>query len=87
MAAARQRVRARLITPRLAATAPEIPAARIPAKVAALMPRGPGVISAKAMISATSSSVIQPWRTISSLITGIMERPPKLHTPILKNTR
>jgi len=57
-AAARQRVKARVSTPKLAATAPSNPAARIPAKVAALMPRGPGVISAKAMMSATSSSVI-----------------------------
>ncbi len=75
------------MAPRLAARAPSTPAERIPAKVAALTPRGPGVISAMAMMSVTSLRVIQPWDTISSLITGIMDSPPKLQKPIFTKTR
>ena len=72
-----------VITPRLAATAPGMPAAWIPAKVAQFMPSGPGVISAIAIMSVTSAAVIQPWPSISLVMSGIIDRPPKLVKPIL----
>ena len=52
-------VRVGVTTPRLATIAPSTPATRMPAKVAQLVPRGPGVISAMATMSATSVVVIQ----------------------------
>ena len=69
-------------TPRLAVTAPGMPAAWMPAKVAQFRPRGPGVISAMATMSDTSLRFIQPWETTSWEIRGIMDRPPKLVKPI-----
>ncbi len=51
------------------------------------MPRGPGVISAMATIFDTSVVDIQPWDSISSLITGTMDMPPKLVNPIFINTK
>ena len=61
---------------------PSIPAVFVPAKVAALTPSEPGVISAMAMRFVRSASVIQPWEDISSMMRGIMEVPPKLVKPI-----
>ena len=78
-------VRVGLRTPRTAKTPPSIPAVLVPAKVAALTPREPGVISAMAMRFVKSASVIQPWEDISSMIRGIMEVPPKLVKPIFAN--
>ena len=77
-------VREGTITPRLAAREPARPAVRRPTKVAQLIPRDPGVISAMATISITSPEVIQPKRSTSSLITGTMVVPPKLKKPILR---
>ena len=54
-------------TPSVAKISPGIPATRMPAKVAQLMPREPGVISAMATISVTSEDVIKPWFTISGI--------------------
>ncbi len=76
-----------IMTPRLARSAPGIPAVRRPTKVAQLMPRDPGVISATATISMTSEAVIQPYRSTSSLMTGIMVMPPKLQNPIFIKER
>lgn len=70
--------------PRFAAIAPKKPAVRMPAKVAQFSPSGPGVISAMATISETSAAVIQPWEVISEVISGIIERPPKLVKPIFR---
>ena len=64
------------------------PAVCMPVKVAQLMPRGPGVISAMATRLARSSAVIQPWEDISSRIRGTMDMPPKLVNPIfMKETK
>ena len=41
-------------------------AVREPAKVAQFRPKGPGVISAMATISATSCAFIHPWDSICS---------------------
>src|SRR5699024_2274546 len=56
----------------------------MPAKVAQLKPRGPGVISAMATMSDTSLAVIQPWAITSLLMRGIMDSPPKLVNPIFR---
>lgn len=37
-----------------------------------------------ATISETSAAVIQPWEVISEVISGIIERPPKLVKPIFR---
>ena len=77
-AATAQMVKVGIRTPRAEIREPRIPATRIPAKVAQFRPMGPGVISAMATISDTSEAVIQPWLTISSLISGTIDIPPKL---------
>ena len=77
-AARAQMVKVGMSIPSMEMTEPMIPATRIPAKVAQFRPMGPGVISAMATMSDTSEAVIQPWLTISSLISGTMDMPPKL---------
>ena len=69
-------------TPRFATTAPGIPAAWMPANVAQFSPSGPGVISAMATMSETSLKFIHLLDTTSWVISGIMDRPPKLVKPI-----
>lgn len=80
-------VRDGIITPKLADSAPGIPAVRKPTKVAQFIPKDPGVISATATISITSAAVIQPCDKTSSLMTGTIVVPPKLQNPILINER
>ena len=46
--------------PAVAATAPQVPATVMPAKVAALMPMGPGVICEIVKMSMNCASVSQP---------------------------
>ena len=81
-AAMRHKVREGIMVPRVAQSAPGIPPLRSPTKVAQLIPREPGVISAIATMSSTSSVVIHPNLSTSSLMMGIMVMPPKLRKPI-----
>lgn len=80
-AASMQSVSEGIMVPRFAQNAPSHPAVRKPTKDALLIPSEPGVISATATISSTSSDVIHPYRSTISLMTGIIVIPPKLQNP------
>ncbi len=75
-------VKAGVKTPVTATRPPKKPAVWLPAKVAQFTPSDPGVISAMAIRLVKSAAVIQPCLDISSMITGIIDMPPKLVKPI-----
>ena len=75
-------------SPKVASSPPAIPVVLKPAKVAILIPIGPGVDSETAIISANSDAENQPYFSDKSNKKGsVTSPPPTANKPILKNSK
>ena len=80
-------IRAGAVSARVATSAPGMPATLYPAKVAMLMPTGPGVLSLIATMLARSLAVYQLYFVVRSIRNGRVAMPPPMENrPILKNS-